>query len=146
MYVPPFECILRNLGTNKEDFTCTKEIVIPVTLLKLLLQLAVAHCTFDEHGYLESNPDVQEAVRRGDVESGYMHYIGFGYFEGRRGGAFKVDEQSYMRENPDVAVAIKAGLVKTAEDHFYAIGAIEGRSPSADQAVNAAEWKRVLSS
>jgi hypothetical protein len=98
MYVPSYECLLRSLRTNKEVLETSNEITIPVALLNLLLQLAVAHCDFDEDVYLGANPDVREAVRRGHVESGQMHYIGYGYFEGRRGGTVKIDEQIYMRE------------------------------------------------
>jgi hypothetical protein len=141
MYVPSYESLLPSLRTNKEALETSNEIPIPVALLKLLLQLAVARSDFDEDGYLGANPDVREAVRRGHVESGQMHYIGYGYFEGRRGGTVKVDEQSYMHDNPDVAVASNGGLIKSAEDHFYTVGAAEGRSPSADQAVNAAEGR-----
>ena len=122
----------------------SNEISIPVRLLKLLLQLAVAHGDFDEEAYLGANPDVQGAVQRGDVESGRMHFIGFGYFEGRRGGTVKFDEASYLRANPDVAAGIKEGRIKSAENHFYTIGAAEGRSPSADGATDAVEWRRVL--
>jgi hypothetical protein len=144
MYVPPYESLLRSLRTEKEALETSDQLLIPVELLKLLLQLAVAHSDFDEDGYLRANPDVQEAVRRGDVESGQMHYIGYGYFEGRRGGTVKIDEARYVHDNPDVAAAIKSGRVKSAEDHFYTIGASEGRSPNPDQSANAAEWKRAL--
>ncbi len=144
MYVPPYECLLQSLRTNREIVETLDEITIPVRLLKLLLQLAVAHSDFDEDCYLGANPDVQEAVRLGDVESGRMHYIGYGYFEGRREGTIRFDEESYIRDNPDVAAGIKEGRIKSAKNHFFTIGAAEGRSPSADQAVNAAEWKRVL--
>jgi hypothetical protein len=144
MYVPPYESLLRGLGTNKEALETSNEVTISLRLLKLLLQLAVAHCDFDEDGYLRANPDVREAVQRGDVDSGRMHYIGYGYFEGRRAGAIKIDERSYLHDNPDVATAIKEGRIESAEHHFYTIGAGEGRSPSPDQATDAAEWKRVL--
>jgi hypothetical protein len=115
-----------------------------MALLKLLLQFAVARIDFDEDGYLGANPDVREAVRRGHVESGQMHYIGYGYFEGRRGGTVKIDERRYLGDNPDVAAAINEGRIKSVEDHFYTIGAGEGRSPNPDQATYAAEWKRAL--
>jgi hypothetical protein len=144
MYVPPYACLLQRLRTNREIVETSNEISIPVRLLKLLLQLAVAHGDFDEEAYLGANPDVREAVQRGDVESGRMHYIGFGYFEGRRGGTVKFDEQSYLSANPDVAASIKEGRTKSAENHFYSIGAAEGRSPSADRSSDAAEWRRVL--
>jgi O-antigen biosynthesis protein len=39
--------------------------------------------TFDELEYLRLNSDVQEAVERGDVESGYKHYVLYGRAENR---------------------------------------------------------------
>jgi FMN phosphatase YigB (HAD superfamily)/glycosyltransferase involved in cell wall biosynthesis len=38
---------------------------------------------FDETEYLRRNPDVQEAVERGDLESGYKHYVLYGKAENR---------------------------------------------------------------
>jgi hypothetical protein len=38
---------------------------------------------FDETGYLSLHPDVQEAIERGDVESGYKHYALYGSAENR---------------------------------------------------------------
>ena len=144
MYVPPYEALLRSLQTNKEAFELANEITIPAKLLKLLLQLALAQSEFDEKEYLRVNPDVRQALRRGDVESGRMHFMGYGYFEGRRGGTFKIDEEQYLADNPDVAAAVKEGKIKSAEDHFFRIGAGEGRSPTAEQASDAAEWKMAL--
>jgi SAM-dependent methyltransferase len=39
---------------------------------------------FDEHGYLAANPDVADAVKRGEAESGRKHFEVCGYKEGRR--------------------------------------------------------------
>ena len=39
--------------------------------------------TFTELGYLAANPDVEEAVRRGDLESGFEHWLHIGKAEGR---------------------------------------------------------------
>jgi hypothetical protein len=39
---------------------------------------------FTELGYLEANPDVDEAVRSGALESGFEHWIAHGRREGRR--------------------------------------------------------------
>ncbi len=39
---------------------------------------------FTELGYLEANPDVDEAVRSGVLESGFEHWIAHGRQEGRR--------------------------------------------------------------
>src|SRR5437588_6091519 len=81
MYVPPYDSLLSSLGTDAEQVERSDKVVVPVRLLKLLLQLAVAHSDFDEAGYLRVNSDVRRAVERGEVESGRLHYIGYGYFE-----------------------------------------------------------------
>lgn len=39
---------------------------------------------FNEREYLRCNPDVLQAVRRGQMESGALHYRVFGRREGRR--------------------------------------------------------------
>src|ERR1700730_7975539 len=38
---------------------------------------------FDETGYLSLHTDVQEAIERGDAESGYKHYLLYGRAEYR---------------------------------------------------------------
>ncbi len=39
---------------------------------------------FDEAAYLADNPDVADAVQKGELHSGYLHFLLFGRFEGRR--------------------------------------------------------------
>lgn len=144
MYVPPYDSLLRGLGTDAEQAEKTSKVMIPVKLLKLLLQTAVVACDFDEDGYLEANPDVREAVRQGDIENGHMHYIGYGYFEGRQGGTAVVEESWYLEQYPDVAAAIDEGHISSAVDHFNSVGAAEGRSPNADQEETAAQWRTAM--
>ncbi|MDR3571116.1 MAG: hypothetical protein P4L81_02875 [Candidatus Pacebacteria bacterium] len=110
----------------------------------MLLQLAVAHCDFNEEDYFEQNPDVKDAVKLGRVENGFIHYIGFGYFEGRRGGIPAVDESWYLNKYPDVAAGVRAGAINGAKDHFYNIGAAEGRSPNSDNESEALRWKQAI--
>jgi hypothetical protein len=38
---------------------------------------------FMDPPYLQANPDVEEAIRRGEVSSGYHHWIAHGQAEGR---------------------------------------------------------------
>ena len=144
MYVPPYDSLLKSIGATPEQLDKTDTIAVPGRLLKLLLQLAVAYSDFDEDGYLKLNPDVRQAVDRGQVESGHLHYIGYGYFEGRKGGTAVVEEDWYLRKYPDVATAIKEGRIKSAFDHFNFIGAAEGRCPSSDQEETAAQWKTAM--
>jgi hypothetical protein len=83
MYIPPYDAVLHNAGTSREELKDAAEVTIPMGLFKFLMQLAVANGDFNEAGYLKANPDVAEAVERGEIESARLHYIGFGYFEGR---------------------------------------------------------------
>jgi hypothetical protein len=39
---------------------------------------------FNEREYLRCNPDVARAISRGQMQSGFMHYQGYGRREGRR--------------------------------------------------------------
>jgi hypothetical protein len=39
---------------------------------------------FDEREYLRCNPDVARAISRGQMQSGFIHYQGYGRREGRR--------------------------------------------------------------
>jgi hypothetical protein len=144
MYVPPYDSLLKSLGARAEQIETSDQVTVPVKLLKLLLQLAVAYSDFDEDDYLRANPDVRHAVQRGEIESGFQHYIGYGYFEGRKGGTAVVEENWYLRKYPDVAAALKEGHIRSASDHFNAVGAAEGRCPSSDQEETAAQWKTAL--
>jgi len=144
MYVPPYYSLLSSLGIHADHIERSDKITVPVKLFKLLLQLAVAHSDFDEPGYLQLNPDVRRAVECGEVESGRLHYIGYGYFEGRKGGTAVVEENWYLQKYPDVAAAIREGRIKSAFDHFNSIGAVEGRSPNAEQEDIAAQWKTAM--
>lgn len=144
MYVPPYDSLLKSLGTTAGEVDTSDKIAVPAKLLKLLLQLAVAYSDFDEESYLKANPDVKQAVQRHEIENGHLHYVGYGYFEGRKGGAAAVEESWYLKKYPDVAAAIKEGRVRSAFDHFNSVGAAEGRSPNAEQEETAAQWKTAL--
>ena len=135
---------MNSLNANKAMLDGGGQIKIPAGLLKLLLQIALAAAEFDEEGYLRENPDVAKAVARGEVESAHMHYIGYGYFEGRKGAGPSVDTAWYLGKYPDVAAAVKEGRVKSAEAHFLAIGGGEGRSPAPDYETEAAQWKLAI--
>lgn len=145
MYVPPYQSILRSLKTTNSTARDDAGITIPLGLFKMLLQIAVANSDFDEDLYFKKNPDVRDAVSRGDIDSGHVHYIGFGYFEGREGGT-ALDETWYLEKYPDVAAAVRDGLIPSASRHFLLVGGGEGRSPNAAEEADAAQWKRVLTS
>lgn len=142
MYVPPYQSLMRKLKITNFDQS-DGAVTIPIELFKMLLQIAVANSDFDEDSYFKDNPDVREAVLRGDIDSGHMHFVGFGYFEGRKGG-IAVDETWYLRKYPDVATAVRGGQVPSASAHFHSVGGAEGRSPGPNHEHDAAQWKKVL--
>jgi hypothetical protein len=144
MYVPPYQAILKKLNATKEQIDRNERISVPGQLLKELLKMAVAQCDFDEEDYLRQNPDVGAAVQSGKVDSGWDHFIGFGYFEGRRGGMPVFDEAWYLRRNPDVSAAVDSGALGSAVQHFYSVGGVEGRSPNREVETEAQRWKNVM--
>ncbi|HYZ31575.1 MAG TPA: hypothetical protein VE684_04750 [Crenalkalicoccus sp.] len=144
MYVPPYDALLRSIGTSREALEGASEVSVPMSLFRFLVQIAVANGDFNEAGYLQANPDVAEAVRRGEIENARLHYIGFGYFEGRQGATPEVDERWYLRSYPDVGSAVRAGQLSSATEHFMVVGASEGRSPSVHYENDAAQWKKAL--
>lgn len=144
MYIPPYDNVLHSIGTSREALQSEANVTVPLKLFRFLLQIAVANGDFNEAGYLAANPDVADAVRSGTIENARLHYIGFGYFEGRKGGTPEVDERWYLRSYPDVASAVKAGRVGSAREHFTMAGAAEWRSPSPHYEADALQWKRAL--
>ena len=144
MYVPPYDALLRAIGTSRESLEGASEVAVPMGLFRFLVQLAIANGDFNEAGYLRANPDVAEAVRRGEIESARLHYIGFGSFEGRQGATPEVAERWYLRSYPDVGTAVRSGKLGSATEHFMVVGASEGRSPSVRYESDAAQWKTAL--
>lgn len=144
MFLPSADSLMTALDASKADLNGNGRIEVPARLLRLLLQITLVTTEFDEQGYLSQNPDVAEALKRGEVESAQMHYIGFGYFEGRQGGGPTVDSEWYLVKYPDVAAAVREGRVRSAEAHFHSIGGGEGRSPNAEHQDDAVQWKEAL--
>jgi hypothetical protein len=146
MFVPSATSLLSVLKIEPSVFETGGAVQIPVGLLKLLLQIALASSEFSEDDYLRENPDVAQAIVSGQIDNAHLHFIEFGYFEKRPDGSPEVDEDWYVETYPDVGAAIHEGRVRSAKHHFYMIGAAEGRSPNIDQVDNAAQWKQALRS
>lgn len=146
MYIPPLKSMLETIGSTKEQFLDGKNISIPAELLKVILQAALASTEFNEAGYLAANPDVAAGIRLGTVPSARAHFVGYGYFEGRRGAMPAVDERWYLQTYQDVARALQSGTteLRTATEHFETVGAVEGRSPSARYEAFAEIWKKAF--
>jgi len=144
MYVPHFEALLKNLGMSREEFASSDQVKVPTSLLRFLLQIALANSDFNETGYRQANPDVDAAAMEGRIESPRLHYIGNGYFEDRKGATPEVDERWYLRTYNDVADAVRSGTVQSAQRHFIQCGAAEMRAPSAMYEPDAVQWARAV--
>jgi hypothetical protein len=144
MYVPHFEAILKNLGLSREEFNESAMVQVPTPMLQFLLQLVVANGEFNKAGYLAANEDIAEAERSGSMPNPRLHYIKFGFFEGRRGATPPVNEVWYKKTYPDIDDAIRAGALASASEHFLVQGAAEGRAPSEKFYLDAAEWKQAF--
>jgi hypothetical protein len=81
---------------------------------------------FDEHYYLQQNPDVAAAVAAGTFATGYDHFIKYGQYENRSPSPYW-NEAYYLQQNPDVAAAIKAGTISSGFMHYYLYGQNENR-------------------
>ena len=62
---------------------CAVNSVVGFFMETYLHQSSSSAPEFTELGYLEANPDVDEAVRSGELESGYEHWMKWGKKEGR---------------------------------------------------------------
>jgi|GEM_PF-1645881 hypothetical protein len=94
-----------------------------------LIREILRYVAVDEAWYRAKYGDVDAAVRAGELESGYAHYIQAGYFEDRLPRPIPVDEDWYFAVYPDVAAAIRAGAFASAAQHFERNGFSEGRLP-----------------
>jgi hypothetical protein len=78
--LPPYSLVVETLGFDPfgdDPASETGECVMEV--IKLLLR----EVALDEAWYLETYPDVADAVARQAIGSAREHYLNFGYFEGR---------------------------------------------------------------
>ena len=81
---------------------------------------------FNEHGYLAFNPDVADAVDRGEFASGSRHFGLHGHMENRPQANFR--EWEYRALNPDVHQAVNRGHFLSGADHFKQFGYGENRA------------------
>jgi hypothetical protein len=91
--------------------------------------LPVGWKQWNERLYLAVNPDVAQAIARGDFRSARQHYELHGAAE-RRQGAFVPDnwnEAEYLSLHADVVAAVKAGMFISGYHHYLAAGRREGR-------------------
>jgi hypothetical protein len=87
----------------------------------------VAAILFDEDFYLDTYPDVAEALKAGGVGSAHEHYVTRGYYENRLPYAIGVDEDWYLEAYRDVHEAVQDGQFDSGQSHFERAGFAEGR-------------------
>ena len=144
MYFPPYNQILKNVRFEKGKSNDEELVVINKQLFDLLIQTALTSCEFNEAEYLKMNPDVADGPIRDGQITARQHFVGYGYFENRRGILPEVDEEWYRKSYKDVAQEIKNGGIPSAKEHFETTGAGEGRSPSRKHSQIAEMWKKAL--
>ncbi len=104
-------------------------VIISKTLFRFLISEYLKSLPFDEKAYLETNPDVDAAVHRGELQSGAEHFFYTGFFEGRETGGNEFDEKWYLKNNPDVVASVRRGDWTTGREHWLAVGRTELRAP-----------------
>lgn len=133
--------ILRILELTAQELDILPDVILPTNRLKLILHLIAAALPFDDDFYREQYPDVDEAVKSGEVPSARTHFIQEGYLEGRLAVKPEVDERFYVDTYPDVAVAIQNQQIVSAYEHYIRYGHNEGRAanPSDQTLLNVVE-------
>lgn len=126
-YLPPFEVIkgMLNLTTSRGKTRADLTYEDAQKLIQMLLDAVEV----DESYYLDSNPDVAEGIRLGNIRSAQEHFVDHGYFEGRLPYRIMVNEEWYLAAHQDVAQNVQFGEYKSGQDHFDGPGYSEGRAP-----------------
>jgi hypothetical protein len=126
-YVVPFQALMRQIGL--EESMSRPEISMSLEQFEKLLRVMLRHIAVDEAWYRNTYPDVDEAIRNGELRSAKDHFVASGYFEGRKCGRVVVDDKWYLSEYPDIAEGIEVGELRSAQQHFDSHGEKEGRLP-----------------
>jgi GSCFA family protein len=91
-YFPSYDIIAMSRRTTAYDADClhvADAVVGRIIQMFVCLYLGASAepPAFSELPYLEANPDVEAAVRRGELASGFEHWCRFGHHEGRALGS-----------------------------------------------------------
>lgn len=92
-----------------------------------VLSASEANRFFDGEFYLNSNPDVDNAVEDGVFENPIDHFVAFGIDENRAPSQALTffSEEDYLAENPDVQEAVDNGIFQSGTEHFLSYGVNE---------------------
>jgi len=105
------------------EFRDGENVSVELSKLKALISVIIEKEPFDENWYLETYPDVGQALKKGTVKSAKLHYVETGYFEGRLPGLGDFDTKKYIQKNPDLARMTDDEALA----HFIYTGYSEGR-------------------
>ncbi len=100
-----------------------------------LMEHYVSRIYVDARWYLETYPDIRDAISAGSQISAAEHFRRFGYYEHRMPYRITVDEPWYIEAYPDVKSGIDVRHFATAQAHFDMLGYKEGRFPYANFAL-----------
>jgi hypothetical protein len=142
MHVVPWTVLKQCVSGDAADLEA--QVTLPVRVLRLLIEAALASQPFDERSYVAANPDVAEAMKQGKCASGRAHYLATGYFEGRETLPVGFDQAWYLQRYPDVAQAVQSGKTASALQHFRQSGLHEWRSPSRMAEADIARWRSAM--
>jgi len=142
------ETAIFTLDNPSDGLALGETVEVPVTIADTDLafpQPTTIPNLFDEEFYLNSNPDVAEAVDDGLFDSGLEHFFEFGLAEERDPSAILsfFTEESYLDSNPDVDDAVSAGNFVNGLEHFLIFGVNEGRPGAGYDFFNAEEYLSV---
>jgi hypothetical protein len=125
--LPNGRVLLDGLGLTLERLQTGSKAAVSLPVIKAVLCAAAASLPFDREFYLRTYPDIRGAFEVGKIKDLRIHFIEFGYLEGRMGAQPEFDEDFYKSLYPDIAAAIANGEVKSALDHYIYAGSFEGR-------------------
>ena len=131
-YVIPYVQLLKRLDITHIESKKLSNIKLSLSTGQLLqlVKLLLRGVDVDEKWYRAAYPDVDQAIRAGELKSAKHHFVKSGYFEGRRAAPVVVDEEWYLAANPDVKESMELGEFRSAQRHFEEHGETEGRLPS----------------
>lgn len=105
-------------------------VMIPRPILEQLIKLAFGRHIFSEKGYLDTYPDIAQALAHKAFLSGKQHYMWDGIKEGRTVEDPSVDPARYLGLNPDLKEASGLSSDDALCSHWLEIGWLEGRRTS----------------
>jgi hypothetical protein len=99
----------------------------PQEVVDRLFEVIARSIPVDEGFYLASNPDINDALKAGDISSAAQHFVEHGFYEDRLPCSVLINEDDYLARYPDVAAGIEDGSLASATDHWIRYGRFEGR-------------------